>query len=174
MGYPGPRPNVAYFINTPDGNGVRDYTEVLAMSDTERASAGLDDAFEDGVDIGPVGIAGNAWVAEDGSWHIQGSGNDLWDHDDQFHYMSKMTEGDIDVSVHVTAFSVSCVVNILYICFDFISFSIYNPMSRVDDSLTLLCFFCTSLPQSILHSTIIIGQRRVSYFVQTNLTMPHP
>ena len=105
--YPGPRPNVAYFINTPDGKGVRDYTKVLAMSETERASAGLDDAFEDGVDIGPVGIAGNAWVAEDGSWHIQGSGNDLWDYDDQFHYMSKMTEGDIDVSVHVAAFSVS-------------------------------------------------------------------
>ena len=103
MGYPGPRPNVAYFINTPDGTGLRDYTEVLAMSDTERASAGysgagLEDAFEDGVDIGPVGIAGNAWVAEDGSWHIQRSGNDLWDHNDQFHYMSKMTEGDIDVS----------------------------------------------------------------------------
>ena len=26
--------DVAYFINTPDGIGVRDYTEVLAMSDT--------------------------------------------------------------------------------------------------------------------------------------------
>ena len=44
MGYPGPRPNVAYFINMPDGTGVRDYTEVLAMSDTERASAGYSGA----------------------------------------------------------------------------------------------------------------------------------
>ena len=60
-------------------------------------------------------------VAEDGSWHIQRSGKDLWDHDDQFHYMSKMTEGDIDVSVHVTAFSVvSCVAEIVVLSIYFI------------------------------------------------------
>mmetsp|Transcript_6360 Transcript_6360/g.13915 ORF Transcript_6360/g.13915 Transcript_6360/m.13915 type:complete len:982 (+) Transcript_6360:190-3135(+) len=92
--YPGPRPNVAYYVNKEENTGLQDYVR----PGTTRA-VGLTD-----VDIGNVGKAGNT-LENDGTFHITGSGDDIWGYRDQFHYKSEPWEGDIDVSVRITEFS---------------------------------------------------------------------
>ncbi|KAL7528787.1 hypothetical protein ACHAXR_004262 [Thalassiosira sp. AJA248-18] len=93
--YPGPRPNVAYYVNTPEYTGVQDYLDNNALT----RATGLTD-----IDIGPVGKEGNT-LENNGVYHITGSGHDIWGHADTFHYKSQPWEGDIDVSVHISSFA---------------------------------------------------------------------
>ena len=97
--YPGPRPNVAYYINKPEASGVRDYMDYLPA---QRASEG---GITD-IDIGEpdAGLAGNTWE-DNGVFHMTGAGEDIWWYRDQFHYKSKPWSGDIDVSVRITDFA---------------------------------------------------------------------
>mmetsp|Transcript_25831 Transcript_25831/g.55583 ORF Transcript_25831/g.55583 Transcript_25831/m.55583 type:complete len:1002 (+) Transcript_25831:149-3154(+) len=92
--FPGPRPNVAYYVNKPEITGVQDYVD----SSITRAD-GLTD-----VDIGNPKMAGNT-LEHDGTYHITGSGTDIWSYSDQFHFKSEPWSGDIDISVHLSSFA---------------------------------------------------------------------
>jgi len=91
--FPGPQPNVAYYINKPELTGVQDYLDNESINHAE----GLTD-----VDIGDVRLEGNTWE-DDGVYHMTGAGNDIYGHADQFHYKSQPWSGDIDVRVHVSS-----------------------------------------------------------------------
>lgn len=97
--FPGPRPNVAYYINKPENEGVQDYIDDDAFEAAARIANGIED-----VDIGDVGHPGNTWF-HDGVYHVTGYGSDIWGHSDQFHFYSEPYSGDIDVSVHVSSFA---------------------------------------------------------------------
>jgi len=92
--HPGPRANVAYYVNKPDKTGAQDYTD-----NVDAIAAGMTD-----VDIGNVGLEGNT-MEDNGVFHITGSGNDIWGYEDQFHFKSYPASGDIDVSVHISSFA---------------------------------------------------------------------
>jgi regulation of enolase protein 1 (concanavalin A-like superfamily) len=53
-------------------------------------------------DIGTPAIAGSA-TFQQGTYTIVGSGNDIWDQADQFHYVYQPVTGDIDVSARVAS-----------------------------------------------------------------------
>jgi len=91
--FPGPQPNVAYYVNKPELTGVQDYLDNESINHAE----GLTD-----VDIGDVRLEGNTWE-DDGVYHMTGAGNDIFGHADQFHYKSQPWSGDIDVRVHVSS-----------------------------------------------------------------------
>ncbi len=94
---PGPRPNVAYYINKPEDIGLQDYSDVIASTGD---IAGLTD-----IDIGYLpGATGNSWE-DDGVYYISGPGLDIWGQSDSFHYLSQPYSGDIDVSVRVATFA---------------------------------------------------------------------
>jgi len=94
---PGPRPNVAYYINKPEDIGLRDYSDAIA------STGGIDGLTD--IDIGYLpGATGNTWE-EDGVYYISGPGTDIWGQSDSFHYLSQPYSGDIDVSVRVASFA---------------------------------------------------------------------
>jgi len=93
--FPGPRVNVAYYVDTPEADGVQDYVD----NDSVNRAVGLTD-----IDIGNVGIPGNT-LEDNGTFHITASGHDIWWIRDTFHYKSQPWSGDIDVSVHLTDFT---------------------------------------------------------------------
>ena len=78
-----------------DNTGLHDFSDSVSI---QRAVGTTDQ------DIGNVGLAGNTLV-NNGTYHITGSGKDIWAYDDQFHYKSQPWEGDIDVKVHLTDFA---------------------------------------------------------------------
>jgi regulation of enolase protein 1 (concanavalin A-like superfamily) len=53
-------------------------------------------------DIGAPALAGSA-TFQNGTYTIVGSGNDIWDQADQFHYVYQAVTGDIDVSARVAS-----------------------------------------------------------------------
>jgi hypothetical protein len=93
--YPGPRPNVAYYVNKPQNTGVQDFIDNASIT----RSISMTD-----VDVGDVGIPGNT-LENNGVYHITASGQDIWNHADSFHYKSQPYEGDVDVSVNLSSFS---------------------------------------------------------------------
>ncbi len=54
------------------------------------------------MDIGPVGIAGSASVA-DGNWTLRASGLDIWNSSDQFHYVYQPCSGDVEIIARVSS-----------------------------------------------------------------------
>ena len=95
--YPGPRSDVAYYINKPEDSGVQ---EVDLASAQSRFVGGT----HTDLDIGNVGIEGRT-LDNNGTFHISASGSDIWNYADQFRYFSDVASGDIDVKVHVSAFT---------------------------------------------------------------------
>ncbi len=51
-------------------------------------------------DIGNVGIGGAA-VYDEGSFHVSGSGGDIWGQNDRFHYVYQPIAGDVEITVRV-------------------------------------------------------------------------
>jgi len=94
--YPGPRNDVAYYINKPEYEGIQE----LDLSTSQRYYNVQTD-----IDIGLVSIPGRTFEAVDGALHISGSGNDIWHQADMGHYLSEPRMGDVDVKVHVTSFT---------------------------------------------------------------------
>jgi hypothetical protein len=95
--YPGPRPNVAYYVNSPENTGIQDYMDNTALTRTT-GMTDMDIAAVDG------GLEGNT-LENNGTYHIYGAGEDIWHTSDEFHYKSQPYSGDIDVSVHLSSFS---------------------------------------------------------------------
>jgi len=92
--FPGPQPDVAYYVNKPQGEGLQDYID----SGTVRANGETD------IDIGNAGKVGNT-LEDNGVYHITGAGSDIWGYSDSFHYMSQPWSGDIDVKVRMSEFT---------------------------------------------------------------------
>jgi len=55
-----------------------------------------------GQDIGPVAAAGSHSEI-DGTWTIQGSGDDIWNNDDEFHFVYQPIGGDVTVTARVAS-----------------------------------------------------------------------
>ena len=55
-------------------------------------------------DIGDVGVPGSASEISDGSWVVKGSGNDIWDRSDQFHYVHFAKTGSVVLELLVESF----------------------------------------------------------------------
>ncbi|KAL7531765.1 hypothetical protein ACHAXR_005425 [Thalassiosira sp. AJA248-18] len=94
--YPGPRPDVAYYVNKPEADGIVE----LDLSSSLRFSN-----IHTDIDLGMVGIPGRTFETEDGALHITGSGDDIWSSSDMGHYFSEPASGDVDVKVHVSSFT---------------------------------------------------------------------
>jgi hypothetical protein len=61
-------------------------------------------AFDTAQDIGPVGQPGSdAFAADTGTWTLQGSGADIWDSADEFHYVSRSVQGDLTLIARVVS-----------------------------------------------------------------------
>jgi regulation of enolase protein 1 (concanavalin A-like superfamily) len=90
--FPGPKPNVAYFLNAPQGAGISD------LDSNTRSKTETDE------DVGYPGIVGFAKESDDGI-HVAGSGSDIGHNYDMFHFLSEKWSGDVDVKVHVTDFA---------------------------------------------------------------------
>jgi hypothetical protein len=56
-----------------------------------------------GRDVGTFGLAGSA-VQTNGGWQVTGSGRDIWESPDGFHYASRPVYGDFDVFCRVGSF----------------------------------------------------------------------
>ena len=97
---PGPRPHVAYYVNSDQNTGVQDYIDNDSLA-TTRANIGVTD-----IDIGAIdaGLEGNT-LENNGVYHVTGAGEDIWGNSDEFHYKSQPWEGDIDVSVNLSSVS---------------------------------------------------------------------
>ena len=56
----------------------------------------------DGGDIGAVSAAGSH-VCDDGTWTIEGSGEDIWNYQDEFHYVYRPLHGDGEIIARVVS-----------------------------------------------------------------------
>ena len=61
-------------------------------------------SYINSLDIGSVGIAGNAVKSSNGQVTITGSGYDIWGRNDQFHFVKRPVSGDISVEMLVEDF----------------------------------------------------------------------
>ncbi|KAL7464556.1 hypothetical protein ACHAXS_004891, partial [Conticribra weissflogii] len=86
-------PDAAWFVNKPTDEGLVEF-------DTRQRSGAWSD-----VDIGAVGIEGKTMVDESDRYHISGSGNDIAWQKDEFRFLSQQRSGDLQVDVHVAAFT---------------------------------------------------------------------
>jgi len=62
-------------------------------------------AYVNSMDIGNVGIEGNAVKSSVGQVTVQASGHDIWGRSDGFHFVSQPAEGDISVEMLVESFT---------------------------------------------------------------------
>jgi len=97
----GPQQDVAFFINAPDGAGI-DVADLASL-------ANLGPQYTN-TDLGRPEHAGRVFqrTADDAindAIIVTGAGNDIWGQRDMFHYLSQPWTGDVDVQVHVTAFT---------------------------------------------------------------------
>jgi hypothetical protein len=103
---PGPRPDVAYYVNKPQTTGIQELDlEQVALADMPAGESSVLSSSWTDVDLGEVGIPGRTFEKEDGSIVISASGWDIWGQNDMGHYLSQQWEGDIDVKVHVSSFN---------------------------------------------------------------------
>jgi regulation of enolase protein 1 (concanavalin A-like superfamily) len=94
--FPGPQGDVAYYVNKPEGEGIAE----LDLSSSLRFSN-----LHTSVDLGTVSIPGRVFETDDGAIHVSASGWDIWNRNDQGHYLSEPRMGDVDVKVHVSGFT---------------------------------------------------------------------
>jgi len=93
----GPQQDVAYFVNAPDGAGV---------DHSDSAAATLLGAQYSHANLGNPTHTGRVLVRNsDGAILMSGSGHDIWGQKDYGHYLSEPYTGDVDVRVHVSAFT---------------------------------------------------------------------
>jgi regulation of enolase protein 1 (concanavalin A-like superfamily)/uncharacterized protein (DUF2141 family) len=71
------------------------------ISQTSMGTSALPTPQQDG-DIGAPALAGSA-TFQQGTYTVVGSGNDIWDQADQFHYVYQQVTGDVDVSARVAS-----------------------------------------------------------------------
>ena len=57
--------------------------------------SGMPTIFVPSTDIGEVGVPGSVSEFSDGRWVVKGSGNDIWDRSDQFHYVHFSKTGNV-------------------------------------------------------------------------------
>jgi len=75
------------------------FSVVVAVSSL---SAAADESFNFGVDVGKVGRPGNAQVHPDkAGYRITGSGENIWNTADAFHYVSRKLSGDLAFSADI-------------------------------------------------------------------------
>jgi TolB protein len=75
---------------------------VIIMPLSKPSYAGTGE-FENSTDIGQVSFKGSArFDAETGRYTITGSGENMWDSQDAFHFVSSETSGDLKLSAEVT------------------------------------------------------------------------
>ena len=77
-------------------------TAVFSQTSMATAATTSLPAPQKDADIGAPAIAGSA-TFQQGTYTIVGSGNDIWDQADQFHYVYQQVTGDIDVSARVAS-----------------------------------------------------------------------
>jgi regulation of enolase protein 1 (concanavalin A-like superfamily) len=54
-------------------------------------------------DVGNPSLAGSASKLPDGGWQIHGSGNDIWNESDQFHFVYQTITGDTQITARITS-----------------------------------------------------------------------
>jgi hypothetical protein len=94
--FPGPKNDVAYYINKPEGEGIAE----LDLQSSLRFST-----INSDVDLGEPNIPGRVFEGTDGALHISGGGHYIGGWSDEGHYFSEPRVGDLDVKVHVSSFT---------------------------------------------------------------------
>ena len=95
----GPRLNVAYYINKPEYTGVQVFSSVTRDAGST-ADLDIGGPWTTSLDIGRPNGEGSTYVDGDVTY-IRAGGSDIWNHADQFRFVSQPWQGDIDVSVYV-------------------------------------------------------------------------
>jgi hypothetical protein len=102
----GPQRDVAYYVNKPDGEGIREPGDVGGVG-VQADAAGYTTAYSGYTtkNIGYPAYDGRTLEDDDGRIFITASGKDIWWHKDQFTYFSSKRSGDVEVTVRVSSFS---------------------------------------------------------------------
>lgn len=84
-----PVKNVGFYIDKPEDHGIKDF-----LDSEERTALYRDE------DLGHPFKVGST-REEDGTYHMQCGGSDIWGREDQGHYKARLESGDIDVVARV-------------------------------------------------------------------------